>query len=124
MDAKTMIARLHWLGHDTFRLDGPQVIYFDPWMLQGQPPAADLILVSHEHHDHCSPEDVEKVRGPSTVVVASAGAASKLPGALTARPGDALAAAGVRVEAVPAYNVIKFRSPGVPFHTREAGHVG
>jgi L-ascorbate metabolism protein UlaG (beta-lactamase superfamily) len=124
MDAKELIGRLHWLGHDTFRLDGPPVIYFDPWKLRGRPPLADLVLVSHEHHDHCSPDDVKKVSGPKTVLVANAGSAGKLPGARTVRPGDRLAAAGVEIEAVRAYNVNKFRSPGVPFHPREADHVG
>jgi L-ascorbate metabolism protein UlaG (beta-lactamase superfamily) len=124
MDAKELVAKLHWLGHDSFRLEGPPVIYFDPWKLQGRPPVADLVLVSHEHHDHCSPDDVRKVSGPDTVVIANAGAAEKLAGARTVRPGDRLTAAGVEIEAVPAYNVNKFRSPGVPFHPREAEHVG
>lgn len=124
MDAKELVGKLHWLGHDSFRLEGPPVIYFDPWKLKGELPVADLVLVSHEHHDHCSPEDVRKVSGPETVVVANAGAAEKLPGARTVRPGDRLTVAGVEIEAVRAYNVNKFRAPGVPFHPREAEHVG
>ena len=124
MDAKTLVSKLHWLGHDSFRLDGPPVIYFDPWKLKGKQPVADLVLVSHEHADHCSPDDVKRVSGPGTVVVAAAKAAEKLPGARVVRPGDHLAVAGVEIEAVRAYNVNKFRSPGVPFHPREAEHVG
>jgi L-ascorbate metabolism protein UlaG (beta-lactamase superfamily) len=124
MNAKELVDKLHWLGHDSFRLDGPPVIYFDPWQLSGDLPTADLVLVTHEHHDHCSPEDVAKVSGPATVVVCNAGSGSELPGAKTVRPGDRLLAAGVEIEAVRAYNVNKFRSPGVPFHPREAGHVG
>ncbi len=124
MDAKELVSRLHWLGHDSFRLDGPPVIYFDPWRLSGRPPRADLVLVSHEHSDHCSPKDVKKVSGPETVVIANAGAAKKLRGAQAVRPGDRLTAAGVEIEAVRAYNVSKFRSPGVPFHPKEAEHVG
>jgi L-ascorbate metabolism protein UlaG (beta-lactamase superfamily) len=124
MKPKETIERLHWLGHDSFRLDGPPVIYFDPWKLHGRPPLADLVLVSHEHHDHCSPGDVKKVSGPNTVVVSNAGSAGKLRKAQAMRPGDRLAVAGVEIEAVRAYNVNKFRSPGVPFHPREADHVG
>jgi L-ascorbate metabolism protein UlaG (beta-lactamase superfamily) len=124
MNAKELVSRLHWLGHDSFRLDGPPVIYFDPWKLKGRLPVADLVLVSHEHHDHCSPDDVKKVSGPDTVVVAAATAAKQLPGAQVVRPGDHLSAAGVEIEAVRAYNVNKFRSPGVPFHPRQAEHVG
>lgn len=124
MNAKELVGKLNWLGHDSFRLDGPPVIYFDPWQLSGKQPEAGLVLVSHEHHDHCSPEDVDKVSGPETVVVAAATAARQLPGAKAVRPGDRLTVAGVEIEAVRAYNIDKFRSPGVPFHPREAEHVG
>ncbi|MFN2219286.1 MAG: MBL fold metallo-hydrolase [Anaerolineae bacterium] len=124
MNANELVTKLHWLGHDSFRLEGPPVIYFDPWKLSGKLPKADLLLVSHEHHDHCSPEDVEKIRGPETVIVAAATAAKQLPGARAVRPGDRLTVAGVEIEAVRAYNLNKFRSPGVPFHPREAEHVG
>jgi L-ascorbate metabolism protein UlaG (beta-lactamase superfamily) len=124
MEGRELVSKLHWLGHDSFRLDGPPIIYFDPWKLKGKPPMADLVLVSHEHHDHCSPGDVKKVSGPDTVVVAASTAAQQLPGAQVVRPGDHLTASGVEIEAVRAYNVNKFRSPGVPFHPREAEHVG
>lgn len=124
MNASDSIKNLHWLGHDSFRFDGPPVIYFDPWKLRGKPPVADLVLVSHEHHDHCSPDDVRKISGPGTLVVADKGAAARLPGARVVAPGDRLTIAGVELEAVPAYNVNKFRSPGIPFHPQASGHVG
>ncbi|MCL7452966.1 MAG: MBL fold metallo-hydrolase [Anaerolineae bacterium] len=124
MDPKELVDRLHWLGHDSFRLDGPVVIYFDPWKLEGKLPQADLVLISHEHHDHCSPEDVEKVSGPGTAIVANAGSKQKLPSAKAVEPGDRITVKGIEVEAVRAYNIDKFRSPGVPFHPRDAGHVG
>jgi L-ascorbate metabolism protein UlaG (beta-lactamase superfamily) len=124
MNAKELVGKLHWLGHDSFRLDGPPTIYFDPWKLRGKLPAGDLVLVSHEHYDHCSPDDVKKVSGPKTIVVAAGQAAAKLPRAREVRPGDRLTAAGVEIEVVRAYNINKFRSPGVPFHPREAGYAG
>lgn len=124
MTPEELVQKLHWLGHDSFRLDGPPVVYFDPWNLKGKPPAADLILVSHEHFDHCSPEDVVRVTGPNTIILAGGGAAGQLKGARAVRPGDRMTVAGVEVEAVPAYNINKFRAPGQPFHPRNAGHVG
>lgn len=124
MEARELIDRLYWLGHDSFRLAGPPVIYFDPVDLKGQPLPADLVLVTHEHGDHCSPEDVAKISGPETVVLAGGRAAERLPGARAVKPGERLAVAGVEVETVRAYNVNKFRQPGVPFHPREADHVG
>jgi len=120
-----LLERLHWLGHASFRLDGSPTIYFDPWQLAGELPQADIILISHEHHDHCSPKDVERTSGPGTVVVASPGAAKMLRGDVRVlRPGERTTVGEVEIKAVPAYNVNKFRSPGVPFHPKEAGHVG
>jgi len=40
------------------------------------------------------------------------------------KPGDTLKVEGIEIKAVPAYNLNKFKSPGVPFHPKEAGHVG
>lgn len=124
MTVDAVANKLHWLGHDSFVWDGPPVIYFDPWKLRGKLPVADLILVSHQHSDHCSPEDVQKISGPHTVVITSAPAAVKLPGARVVAPGDRLEVAGVTVEAVPAYNLNKFRAPGIPFHPKDEQHVG
>jgi L-ascorbate metabolism protein UlaG (beta-lactamase superfamily) len=113
-----------WLGHDSFRLAAEKVVYIDPWHIN-RSEKADIILVTHEHYDHLSPDDIAKLRGPATEVVAPASAATKLSGQVhTIAPGQAIAVAGVRVEAVPAYNVNKFRSPGHPFHPKAEGKVG
>jgi len=123
-----MIENIHWLGHDSFRIDAEKITYFDPWQLGENLPQADLVLITHEHGDHCSPGDVAKIAGPETVIVTNAASAEKLKGQLgqvrVVKPGDSLSITGVRVEAVPAYNLNKFRSPGKPFHPQEAGHVG
>jgi L-ascorbate metabolism protein UlaG (beta-lactamase superfamily) len=71
-----MIDRIHWLGHASFRINGPPhsdgpVIYIDPWRLPPNSPKADIILVSHDHHDHCSPEDIEKIEKKRTMIIAS-----------------------------------------------------
>jgi L-ascorbate metabolism protein UlaG (beta-lactamase superfamily) len=125
------LEKLRWLGHDSFVYEGPPVVYFDPWHLVQDAssaaalPIADLVLVSHEHGDHCSPEDVELVSGPKTVIVANQTAAPLLQGDVRImRPGDELAVGEVAVRAVPAYNLNKFRSPGNPFHPRTALHNG
>lgn len=120
-----LVANIHWMGHDAFRIDGKEaVIYIDPYRLKGGPPA-DLILITHEHADHASPADVEKIRKADTVIVTTAAAASKFTGEVrTVKPGDEQTVKGVRIRAVAAYNLTKFRSPGVPFHPKEASHVG
>ncbi len=114
-----MLEKLHWLGHDSFRIDGPPVIYMDPWQLKGQPLQADLVLVSHEHYDHCSAQDVNRIRGPKTVVIANPSAAAKLGRDVRViRAGEKQTIGDVTVEAVPAYNI------GKRFHPKEAGGVG
>ena len=124
MSTLKLLQNLHWLGHDSFRLDGPPVIYFDPWKLAPGSPVADMIFVSHDHGDHCSPDDVKKISGPQTVVIANPSAAAKLPGSRMIRPGEKITVGDVTVEAVPAYNINKFRSPGNPFHPKNAEHNG
>ncbi len=115
----SLLDRLHWLGHASFRLDGPPTIYFDPWKLKGQQPVADIILVSHEHFDHCSPDDIDRISGTDTGVIASPTAAKKLRGAVrTLRPGERTKVGKVEIVAVPAYNV------GKRFHPKRAKHVG
>jgi L-ascorbate metabolism protein UlaG (beta-lactamase superfamily) len=123
-----MLENIHWLGHDSFRIDAEKTIYMDPWKLGENLPPADLVLISHEHGDHCSPDDVAKIAGPETNIVTNAASAEELKGQKgqvhVVKPGDRLSVAGIQVETVPAYNINKFRSPGNPFHPKAAGHVG
>ena len=116
MTEPAILNSLTRLGHDSFLLGGPPVIYIDPWKLPPGSPAADVVLVTHEHFDHCSPEDVAKVSRAHTVVIANPAAAAQLKGAHVLRHGESLEVAGVTVTAAPAYNVNKFRNPGQPFH--------
>jgi L-ascorbate metabolism protein UlaG (beta-lactamase superfamily) len=114
-----MTTALHWHGHDTFRVDGPPVVYVDPYRLPAGLPKADLILITHDHSDHCSPADVARLRGPATVVVAPAAAAAMLPAPVVEiAPGDERTLAGVAVRAVRAYNTDK------KFHPKQSGMVG
>jgi L-ascorbate metabolism protein UlaG (beta-lactamase superfamily) len=120
-----VLNKIHFLGQSSFRIDGPPVVYLDPYMLSGDQPPADVILITHEHRDHCSPEAVAKIQGEDTVIVTITAAAEKLQGDVRILgPGDRVTVKGIDVEAVPAYNVDKFRSPGVPYHPKASGHVG
>ena len=119
-----VLANIHWLGHDSFKIVDDKIIYIDPWKLKRADPA-NLILVTHDHGDHLSPADIKKIRTKDTVVVTIAAGAKKLSGPVrTVKPGDRLTVQGIEIEAVPAYNVSKFRAPGQPFHPRQQGHVG
>jgi len=113
-----MVKDIHWLGHDTFKVTGEKVIFTDPFKIRNKD-TADIILITHEHYDHCSPEDIKKIQTPKTVIVAPADCAAKLQGNVrTVKPGDALEVSGIRIEAVPSYNTNK------QFHTKDKGWVG
>jgi L-ascorbate metabolism protein UlaG (beta-lactamase superfamily) len=67
-----LLEGITWLGHDSFRIKGPEgVLYIDPWKVRGGE-QADLILITHEHYDHFSAEDVAKLRKPDTTIVTTA----------------------------------------------------
>lgn len=117
-----MAKRIVWLGHDAFRIDAGKTIYCDPYQLSDQisdGPKADVILISHEHFDHCSPEDVTKIRKEGTVLVTEKDSAAKLTGDVRIlKPGETLSLDEVTIEAVPAYNVDK------DFHPKARGWLG
>lgn len=113
-----MVKDIHWLGHDTFKIVGEKIIYTDPFKIKKKD-TADVILITHEHFDHCSPEDVKLIQGPNTVIVATADCAKKLTGKVkVVKPGDKIKVEGIDIEAVPSYNTNK------QFHPKANGWVG
>ena len=119
--------RVHWLGHDSFVLQGSKTVILDPFKAKGSY-RADVLLISHEHHDHLSEEDIRAFSGPSTVLVAPRQCEDALrkfsqPKRIV-EPGQSMDLAGVKVEAIPAYNLNKFREPGKVFHPKEDKKVG
>jgi len=110
--------KIVWLGHDAFRIDADKTVYFDPYEISSGP-KADLILISHEHFDHCSPEDVAKIQQPETVIITEKDSAQKLTGDVRViRPGESLTVDDIRVEAVASYNTDK------AFHPKNNGWLG
>ncbi len=117
--AADLTAGLHWFGQSAFRIDGPPVVYLDPFQLPDGLPKAEIILVTHDHFDHCSPRDIAKIRTPKTVVIGPAEVAAKLPAPVEViAPGQSRTVQGVVVKAVPAYNTEK------AFHPKKDGKVG
>jgi L-ascorbate metabolism protein UlaG (beta-lactamase superfamily) len=120
-----MLEKLHWLGHSSFRLEASKVIYFDPWKLAQDSPKADFILVSHDHFDHLSVEDIMQISTPATMIVTDKSSAQQV---RTARvsckdikpliPGEKLEFAGIKITAVPSYNTNK------PFHPKFSKKLG
>lgn len=120
-----MLSKLHWLGHASFRLEASKVIYFDPWKLSKNPPKADIILITHEHYDHFSPEDIQKISTPDTIIVTDITVSKRIESeSLTYKevrsltPGDSADISGIKIEGVASYNTNK------QFHTKASKKLG
>lgn len=119
-----LLDQVEWLGHAGFRIRaGRRVVYIDPYRSPEGPPA-DLILLTHGHYDHFSPQDVERLSTDRTLVVAPPAVAERVRGRVVSlAPGEGIDDP-LDVRAVAAYNTSKRDADGNPFHPREAGGVG
>ena len=119
--------KIHWLGHDGYRIIADdKTIYIDPYQLskaQQNRNDADILLISHNHFDHLSMDDLKNVVGKKTSIVAAKECIDQLKGAGAAEikgvaPGDRMTVQGVPIEAVAAYNINK------KFHPKADRKVG
>ena len=114
-----MSVKLTWIHHASFKITSTDaVVYIDPWKISGSPHDGHVVLISHAHYDHLSPQDVAKVARPDATIIGPADAAAKLSGAVALAPGQTHSAGAVTVRAVPAYNV------GKDFHPKARGWLG
>jgi L-ascorbate metabolism protein UlaG (beta-lactamase superfamily) len=116
--------RIQWLGHASFCLEGDdKKVYIDPFEIDKEPDfeyKADILLITHEHFDHCSPEDIRKVRRSDSTTLIPENCPLQFRGdTRRVADGDILADGleikGIRIEVVPAYNLNK------PYHPRGLG---
>lgn len=109
--------------HSSVRIAAEKTIYIDPFRIADARHDADLILITHDHFDHFSPEDISKVANENTLLAAPelmAGECRKLFGDryFSVEPEKSYTIAGISVETVPAYNIMK------PFHPKSKRWVG
>src|SRR5919107_2972501 len=124
-----LVDEVSWLGHSGFRIgSGARTIYIDPYRVRAGARKADLILITHGHYDHFSPQDVERLTKGTTEVIAPAAVAERLGGRVRSiAPGEEIEpehVRGVSIRAIAAYNTSKRDRDGRVFHPREAGGVG
>ncbi len=113
--------KVHWLGHDSFVLQGSRTVILDPFKAKGDY-KADLLLISHEHSDHLSDDDIRRFTTPETTIIAARMCEGPLAKYHNEKkfitPGSKVEVEGVGIEAVPAYTINKVREPGKVFHPR------
>lgn len=110
-----------WFGHASFLIEGEKRIYIDPHVLPDKTEKADMVLVTHEHFDHCNVENIKKLRGEHTKVLGPPGVMKKLGFGSPMNIDKVTNIDGVRITGIDAYNINKFRSPDNPFHPRGLG---
>jgi len=119
--------KIFWLGHAGFKIKNSKIIYIDPYNIKPSEPA-DLILITHEHFDHFSTKDIKKILNRSIAVCPEFCKLEFLrlgvKEILTVEPGKKYFIGETEIEAVPAYNINKFRSPGQVYHPKEDKKVG
>ena len=99
-------------------------IYIDPFKIDDETHDADFILITHDHYDHFSSEDIAKVKKDTTVLVvpekmeAKAVKESGIKEIETVKPGTYHEIGNLELETIPMYNILK------PFHPKAAGWVG
>lgn len=113
-----MLDQIQWLGHGSFIIQGPPLIYINPWRVTRKAFHADVILVGHDHYDHCSLADIEKLRGPATKIIGNEAVAREIEGCTILRPWQSVTVDRARINAVPAY------SPQDSRHPLSAGGLG
>lgn len=115
-----------FLGHGTLMMSfGGKTIHIDPVASMAdyaKLPKADLVLVGHEHSDHFDLQAIDRIRKPDTEILATETIARQVKGVTVMKNGDTKTVLGLKIEAVPAYNLVHMRSPGVPFHPKGVGN--
>jgi len=121
--------KISWLGHDSFRIKNGKTIFIDPFKIRPTSEKAHILLITHEHYDHFSMDDIKKVVNENTTIVTIPTVKKELSSlrvkeVRAVKPGDKLKLGDVSIDVISAYNLNKFREPGKVFHPKEDGKAG
>jgi L-ascorbate metabolism protein UlaG (beta-lactamase superfamily) len=118
--------KITFIGHGTliFTFNG-KVIHVDPYgelVDYSILPKADIILITHEHSDHFDLSAIKILRTNQTELVLTETCAQKISGGMVMKNGEMQTIQGIKIEAVPAYNIVHKRDNGQPFHPQGVGN--
>ena len=120
-----MLENIEVLKHSSIRINKEKIIYIDPFEINKNYNDADIIFITHDHYDHYSEEDIDKVIGENTTIVIPEELLTKLlkkgiqkSAIITVEPNKEYMIQGIKFETIPAYNTNK------AFHPKENEWVG
>ena len=115
-----------FIGHGTLMFTfGGKIIHVDPFSRltdYSKQPQADMILLTHEHRDHLDLKALDSLRTDKTKIILTKNCTQEVEGGIIMQNGDVKTVDGLKIEAVPAYNLVHMRSEGVPFHPKGNGN--
>jgi L-ascorbate metabolism protein UlaG (beta-lactamase superfamily) len=118
--------KITFIGHGTlmFSFQG-RIIHVDPFGEMAdytKLPKADIILLTHDHRDHLDPKVLSTLRTEKTVTLLTQTCAKQIEGGIVMNNDDLKTIEGLKIEAVPAYNIVHKRDTGQPFHPKGIGN--
>ncbi len=117
---------IRFLGHSSliFFWDG-KTIHVDPVSVEAdysKLPKADMILITHDHYDHLDLKAVGLIKTAATKIIGSPMVGKQIQGVIVLKNGDSQTVDNLKIEAVPAYNIVNMSAPGKPFHPKGVGN--
>ena len=120
-----MLENIEVLYHSSIRINKEKIIYIDPFKINKNYNDADIIFITHDHYDHYSEEDIDKVINENTTIIIPEELLTNLlrkginkNAIITVEPNERYVVQGIKFETIPAYNTNK------TFHPKENGWVG
>lgn len=120
-----MLENIEVLYHSSIRINKEKTIYIDPFKIDKNYNDADIVFITHDHYDHYSEEDIDKVINENTTIIIPEELLTNLlrkginkNAIITVEPNERYVVQGIKFETIPAYNTNK------TFHPKENGWVG
>jgi len=118
--------KITFIGHSTLLFNfNNMIIYTDPVSTYAdfsKMPKADIILITHQHGDHLDKKAIDQIMKPNTDLILTETCAKQINVGTVMKNGDVKEIKGLKVQAVPAYNIGHKRDNGEPFHPKGVGN--
>ncbi len=120
-----MLKNVEVLYHSSIKIKDNKIIYIDPFKIDKDYNDADIVFITHDHFDHYSEEDIDKVINENTTIIIPEELLTKIlrkginkNAVITVESNKEYMVQGIKFETIPAYNTNK------TFHPKENDWVG